>query len=69
MPMYMDIHEITGATAEGGFGSVPRQESPSRITWISSDRRFNLPRDSVPMLSRNRVWYRTPLPSCAWERG
>ena len=50
------------------FESVPRQENPSRTIWIFSARRFNLPPGSVPMLSRNRVWYRTSLPSCALER-
>ena len=54
--------------SQSGFGSVPRRESPSRITWISSDRRFNLPRGSVRMLSRSRAWFRTWLPSCALER-
>ena len=37
---------------------------PVRIIWISLDRRFSLPRGSVPMLSRYPTW----LPSCALER-
>jgi hypothetical protein len=56
-------------SSRSGFGSVPRRESPSKITWICSDLPFTLRRGCVRMPSLNRVWYRTPLPSCALARG
>ena len=50
------------------FGSAPRQGSPSSVSTISSVRRCNWRRGSVPTRSPIKFWCRTWLPSCASER-